>query len=286
MKLQTLVEIPKSKIAVSYRDKVMVLGSCFADNVGQKMVESGLDVMVNPFGTLYNPVSISNSIKRLADGHLFAEDDCIQMGAGANLICSYSHHTSLARDSKEEFLQCANDSLKEASSFWKDCNVVIITLGTSFCFKSVDTGNVVSNCLKRPAKEFERFRLELDEVKSILSDIVESNPEKKFIFTVSPVRHLSDGALGNRLSKSILLLSESAVVESHSSRCDYFPSYEIMMDELRDYRFYAEDMVHPSAQAVQYIWEGFLDFCLDESDREELNRKVKAYRQSQHRQLH
>ncbi|MBR1872608.1 MAG: GSCFA domain-containing protein [Bacteroidales bacterium] len=283
IKLQTEVTFPRSRVTVSYSDKIMVLGSCFADNIGRKMQEAGFDVCVNPFGTLYNPVSICNSVARLSSGAPFGMEDCVQMGAGSPLVCSFSHHTSFARPTGEEFLQAANGSLERASSFFKQCSKVVVTLGTAWCFRHVGTGEIVSNCLKRDAKEFVRERMGTGAVSALLSRLVEKYPEKEFIFTVSPVRHLKDGAFGNHLSKASLLLAVESVL---AGGVEYFPSYEIMMDELRDYRFYAEDMVHPSAPAIDYIWQRFCDFALPESEKEELLAKEKLFRQSQHRQLH
>ena len=283
MKLQTPVEIEKLGIGISYEDSIAVLGSCFADNIGEKMREAGFDVCVNPFGTLYNPLSLSNAIARLSSGVPFTEDECVEMGANAGKICSFSHHTSFARDTQEEFLQNANASLSDASAFWKRCSKVIITLGTAWCFRFNETGETVSNCLKRPAGEFTRYRLGEESVVGILSRMVKRNPDKKFIFTVSPVRHLSDGAHGNQISKSTLLLAVDALCREFSSNCEYFPAYEIVMDELRDYRFYAEDMVHPSAQTVGYIWERFLSAALPADERVTFDAKMKLLKASKHR---
>ncbi len=284
MKLQTPVDTGNSRVGISYEDKIMVVGSCFADNIGRKMAQAGFDVCVNPFGTLYNPVSVCNSLSRLASGVQFSGEECVEMGAGAGLICSFSHHTSFARRTAEEFLTVANDSFMKASEFYKSANKIIITLGTSWCYKH--GAEVVSNCLKRDAKEFEREFLPMNRTVALLTRLVERNPDKRFIFTVSPVRHLKDTAHGNQLSKSSLLLAEDALCMAFPDRVEYFPSYEIMMDELRDYRFYAEDMVHPSVQAVNYIWERFIGFCLPEEQKKKLLENEKLFRQSMHRPMH
>lgn len=283
LRLQTPVIIEPSDVSISLGDKVMVLGSCFADNIGEKLSHAGFDICVNPFGTLYNPVSIAHAVTRLDSGRPFEEGECVPMGAGAGLICSFSHHTSFARPDTVSFLAAANSSLEEASAFWRSCNKVIITSGTIYAF--YHGGEVVSNCLKRPAAEFERIPLSLDEAASALAGIVEPHPEKEFIFTVSPIRHMADGAHGNQLSKSTLLLATDRVVGGHPG-CAYFPAYEIVLDELRDYRFYAEDMVHPSQQAVNHIWDRFCDTVIPAGDRNALLANEKAWRASQHRQLH
>lgn len=285
LKLQTPVEVGRSRISISLKDKVFVLGSCFADNVGGKMRDLGFDVEVNPFGTLYNPVSVCNSIARLTSGIPFAEKDCVQMGAGAGLYCSFSHHTSFARLAKEDFLQNANASLEAASAKWKEANKVIITLGTAWIYEYIRTGEVVSNCLKIDAKEFSRKRLSLQTTAALLANMIMKHPDKQFIFTVSPIRHLKDGAHGNQLSKSTLLLGLEDVIGRMPDRCEYFPAYEIVLDELRDYRFYARDMVHPSDQAVDYLWSRFVDFAVPEAELPELEARHKEFLRSQHRSI-
>ena len=296
LKLLTPVECGKSRIQISYKDKIMIIGSCFADNIGQKMADLGFNVCVNPFGTLYNPVSIYNSIRRLEEAREFTPEDCVPMGSGAGLICSFSHHTSFARQSMEEFLENANSGLKSASEFYRTCNRVIITLGTSWCYRHIGREIIVSNCLKRNADEFLRERLPSDETARLLSEIISSgnisggehsnSGGRRFILTVSPIRHMKDGAHGNQISKSSLLLAADMTCSSFPGICEYFPSYEIMMDELRDYRFYSEDMVHPSAQAVNHIWERFCEFALPEEERPVLAANEKLFRQSQHRKMH
>ncbi len=286
MKLQTPVTFPVSRIPVTPEDRVMVVGSCFADQIGIRLNRAGFQACVNPFGTLYNPLSVAQALSRLSEGRHFTESDCVEMGAGAELVCSFSHHTSFARPTAEEFLDNANASLEEASAFWQECNKVILTLGTVFCF--IHEGAVVANCLKRPAAEFERAEMTLEQVTAVLRSIVLSSPGKEFIFTVSPVRHLGDGAHLNQLSKSTLLLATDALQRDPTvgQRCEYFPAYEILLDELRDYRFYAEDMMHPTAQAADYIWERFLDFAVPAECRIGIAEAEKAWRASQHRPLH
>lgn len=280
MKLQTPVADERCKVGISYEDSIMMLGSCFTDNIGTQLKNYGFDVCVNPFGTLYNPASIHASVKRLLSGEPFSEKDCVEIGAGDMRICSFSHHTSFARNSREEFLADANKALEEARRFFAKCSKVIITLGTSWCYRHVEKDMIVSNCLKRNPKEFERLLLKADGTASLLKEIVGMCPDKKFIFTVSPIRHFKDGAHGNQLSKASLLLGINELTD-HTG-CDYFPAYEIMMDELRDYRFYAEDMCHPSSQAVGYIGERFLDWALPSDEQEALKENIRAYRHGCH----
>lgn len=288
MKLQTPVADAQCKVGISYNDKITMLGSCFSDNVGQLLSNYGFDVCVNPFGTLYNPISILRSIERLISIKSFTEDDCVQIGAGDERYCSFSHHTSFARASKEEFLNNANQALQIAAKHFAESTKIIITLGTSWCFRNTSSGQIVSNCLKRHPGEFIRERLSAQETAECLKKIVElcRNAEsdtfrpKKFIFTVSPIRHFKDGAHGNQISKSGLLLGIEEILATYHT--DYFPSYEIMMDELRDYRFYAEDMCHPTSQAIDYICERFLTWALPADDRPQLEENIRIYKKSRH----
>ena len=346
IRLQTKVDYPKSKIGITYDDNILILGSCFADNIGDKMKQAGFNVCVNPFGTLYNPVSIANSLTRLKTGKRFTIKDCVQMGAGSNLICSFSHHTSFARASEEEFLDNANARLAEACEFYRNCNKIIITFGTAWVFRHIEQDMIVSNCLKRNATEFVRERLTVDEITKLYTSILSTqehcsndttnepscsndsdnsndykgsnntkvsnsnnsnnsnSKQKQFIFTVSPIRHFKDGAHGNQVSKSTLLLATDALINqttlaynptinpsTYNSTikpdiAEYFPSYEIMLDELRDYRFYAEDMIHPSDLAVKIIWERFCEWAIPAPLHDRITREEKLFRQSQHRPMH
>ena len=286
MKWQTPVAEGKCSVPLRAGDEIMVLGSCFADETGRRLAECGLDVCVNPFGTLYNPVSVCNSISRLQCGVPFTREDCVGMGAGAGLVCSFSHHTSFARPTPEAFLEHANAALETASARWKSASKVLITLGTAWCWRHLPEGEIVSNCLKRPAGEFSRERLTVPQTAALLKSLVQRYPDKFFVFTVSPIRHLSDGAHGNQVSKSILLLALEEVCAAFPDRTAYFPAYEILLDELRDYRFYAEDMVHPSPQAAEYVFGKFLSFAFPDEERSRLEERRKAFKASQHRPMH
>ncbi|MCR5759962.1 MAG: GSCFA domain-containing protein [Bacteroidales bacterium] len=280
IKLSTPVSAAPMDARISLEDKIMVLGSCFADSIGSRLMSGGFDACVNPFGTLYNPVSICNAVARLESGQPFGEADCVEMGAGAGLICSFFHHTSFARATREEFLSNANASLSEASAFWKSCSKVIISLGTAMVWKREKNGEVVSNCLKRPASEFTHEMLGVTHIFALLQLLVSSHPSKQFIFTVSPIRHMGDGAHVNTLSKATLQLSLAKV------QADYFPAYEILLDELRDYRFYADDLVHPSRLAEDIIWERFLECAVESADLPQILQNEKAARRSAHRPIH
>lgn len=292
LRLQTPVTDERCRTGISYSDKIMMLGSCFSENIGVQLKNFGFDVCINPFGVLYNPVSILNSVERMLDRKLFSIEDCVQIGAGDTRYCSFSHHTSFAREDAEAFIAEANAALEKAAEHFRKCSKVIITLGTSWCFRHLERDFIVSNCLKRPAAEFRRERLRVQETAGALQRIIDLCAEraaedpgfapKEFIFTVSPIRHFKDGAHGNQISKSTLLLGIEEVVANAENAADYFPAYEIVMDELRDYRFYAEDMCHPSAQTVDYIRERFLAWALPAEEHRKLEENIRRFRQSKH----
>ena len=290
MKLQTPVTDLTCKVGISYKDKIMMLGSCFSDNIGSRLKNYGFDVCVNPFGTLYNPASILSAVSRLLGGKCFCEEDCVEIGAGDSRTCSFFHHTSFARETGSEFIENANASLAAAAEFFRKCNKVIITLGTSWCYRHIGKDMIVSNCLKRNPKEFIREYLPASRTAAILREIMELCPDKQFIFTVSPIRHFKDGAHGNQISKASLLLGiEEALAATPVDlsmnphyTADYFPAYEIVMDELRDYRFYAEDMCHPTQQTADYICERFLDWALPADEHETLKENIRAFRHGCH----
>lgn len=296
LKLQTPVADEPCKVGISYNDRIMLLGSCFSDNIGRELSDYGFDVCINPFGTLYNPVSILQSVERLLSGQAFGVEDCVQIGAGDERWCSFCHHTSFAAETADEFLNKANEALRTAREFFLTADKVIITLGTSWCFRHIERNTVVSNCLKHSASEFVRERLAPSEVTAALERVIElcsisdNCKEKQFILTVSPIRHFKDGAHGNQISKAALLLGIDGLLSrlpvdlSMNPRypAEYFPAYEIVMDELRDYRFYAEDMCHPSAQAIGYIRDRFLDWALPVSEHKLLQEKIREFKHSRH----
>jgi len=278
MKFFSPVNIQPLGQRISLEDRILFLGSCFADSIGAKMSAAGFNVLVNPFGTLYNPASLLQAIQRLDSDSLYTEADCVQMGAGAGRICSFEHHTSFARTEASEFLSNANARLQEARAFWAGCNRLILTLGTSFVW--YHDGAVVANCLKRPAGEFTRRMLSVEESAGCIRAIAQAHPEKKLLLTVSPIRHLGDGAHANAISKARLLLAADSI-----DGAEYFPASEILLDELRDYRFYADDLVHPSGAAVEYIWERFLEAAAVPAEMDRIKENEKAARQSAHRPL-
>lgn len=270
-------------IEISLADRVLVIGSCFADEIGAKMTAGGFNVMVNPFGTLYNPASIAKAFNWLEGSREFSEKDCVMMGAGADRWCSFMHHTSFSRESLPEFLENANASLAQARDFWKKCNKVIITLGTSYVWEHEEYG-IVANCLKRNNKEFTHRRLSAFESTGFLEEIMGVCENREVVFTVSPIRHLSQGFHENTLSKAALHLAVDAILSAHGNTA-YFPSYELLNDSLRDYRFYAEDLVHPSKTAISLIWEYFLKCTVPEDEHGIVELAEKTNKQRLHKRF-
>ena len=279
MKLQTIVDIMPSAWKIGYEDKILMLGSCFADEMAEQMAQRYLAVTRNPFGTLYNPLSIAHALQMTAVPTLIEHD---------GLWHSMAHHGAFSRSTKEEAEKVVRGSIETMQRALEEATVVVVTFGTAWVYEqSVVSGqqSVVGNCHKMPAECFTRRRLTTEEIIAAWQPIIERYADKHWIFTISPIRHIKDGLHENQLSKATLLQAVE-VISNQYAAVSYFPSYEIMLDELRDYRFYADDLVHPSSLAVQYIWERFIDcFCTPQT-RNEMNIQHKRWKQTQHRPLH
>jgi len=260
---QTKIEILPTPLSITYLDAVMTLGSCFAENIGRKMEEVCFDTEVNPFGVLYNPISMINSIELLLDNKQFTPDDIFE---SRSLWHSFSHSSLFSAVTVEDCLDKINSRMTLASNFIRKANVLLITFGTAWIFEERKSGRVVSNCHKLPAAEFVRHRLSVEEIVTNYSSLIDKLsiklPNLQLIFSVSPIRHWKDGAHENNLSKSTLLLAIDEL-QKQFDQVHYFPAYEIQLDELRDYRFYASDMLHPSEVAVNYIWKRFSETYFD-----------------------
>ena len=256
MKWQTKAETGLSPYKISYDSKIIFLGSCFAQEIGEMMSRMSFDVNVNPFGVLYNPASIASSLDKLSNPSLYTKDDIIING---DIYKSLAHSSEYSGMSEEGLLNKINISLEQSSRFFNDAGWVAITLGTSWIYRLKGNGRVVANCHKLNSGSFVRENLSVKEIVDFLAPHLEKNPQKKWLFNVSPVRHLKDGAHGNQLSKARLLLAIEELVNNFPN-ASYFPSSEIVMDELRDYRFYASDMIHISKEGTEYVWERFAEF--------------------------
>lgn len=266
MQLSTEVKINPLEQKICYGDKMLFLGSCFADEVGKICRNLGFDALLNPFGVLFNPMSIASALTRLKSGEHYTHNDVISVGEG-EFCCTFEHNTEFWETSEESLICRINSELDANTEHFKKTKWVIVSLGTAWIYKHKDTKKIVSNCHKLPSQLFERSLLTVEDITTALTDIAKSNPDKNFIFTVSPLRHLKDGLHENQLSKASLLLAVDAVCKANSNAF-YFPAYEILLDELRDYRFYKEDMTHPTEQAVRHIWGKFIEFAIAETDKE------------------
>jgi hypothetical protein len=246
------------------------------------------DVDVNPFGILYNPFSVSNGLRILLQQKEFKAEDLIFANG---LWHSFSHHGRFSSADKNEALEQINSRIIKSARFLKNAGFLFITFGTAWIYKFKKTGQPVSNCHKIPAKEFERVRLTVDEIvneyRDLLTEIRKVNQSLKVVFTVSPIRHWKDGAIENQRSKAVLLLAiDKLIKEFGDDFCAYFPAYEIVMDELRDYRFYAEDMIHISDVAVEHIWEKFQSALIDKESQQIAARVQKIVKAASHKPIH
>jgi hypothetical protein len=254
---RTIVDVKPYGWEIDYTTPTLLIGSCFTDNIGQILKRVKFSVEINPFGVVYNPISVGMVLKRIIDGNPFKENE---LNFHNKLWLSYLHHTTFSRIDKAECIENINNELIKANKFWAKTQRLVITFGTARVYYN-KKGEPVANCHKIPAKEFTNRLLTADEIvlhwKNLLDKIVVHNPSIKVMFTVSPVRHWKDGAFGNQLSKATLFIAVNQLLELFPNNAYYFPAYEIMMDDLRDYRFYNDDMLHPSPFAVDYIWQKF-----------------------------
>lgn len=261
MKLQTQIPLKKADGPIDYNSQILLLGSCFSENMGEKMAYYQFRHLRNPLGIYFHPLAIERLLQRARDLISFSPDELFEHNG---LWHSYEAHSSLDSENKKEVLGRLNTAVKETNEFLNDASHVILTLGTAWVYRHVGSGDVVANCHKVPQRAFEKELLSVAEIVQSLENCIcliqEVNPSAKVMLTVSPVRHLKDGFVENQRSKSHLIGAVHEVISKNgvgNRDFFYFPSYEIQMDELRDYRFYKEDMVHPNALAVSYIWEKF-----------------------------
>ena len=265
---RTVVDVPQSDIQMAHRQSILCLGSCFAENIGDKLVENRFNACVNPAGALFNPLSIAACIRRLADARPYTGDELFH---DDGLWHSWDHHSRFSSTTKEECLNAINRQFIAGAESLKDLDVLILTFGTAFVYRLKETGRVVANCHKRPQEMFTRELVSVQNIvnewSKMIKDISAHHAKARFIITISPVRHLRDDPHENLVSKSTLACAVHEL-EKAFPKLYYFPAYEIMMDELRDYRFYEKDMAHPNEMAVDYIWEKFVNACVEKKARE------------------
>ena len=284
--LYTPVTVPPMDFRLDFDSGVVSIGSCFADEVGGRLLQGGVHVDLNPFGTLYNPASVASALERLIDDREITEADLVQH---EGLWHSWHHHGSFSRPTKEETLEVCNSRIHHACQALKEARLLMVTFGTAWVYER--EGRVVANCHKLPSQQFVRRMMSVDEIvtlwRPLLDKLSTFNPKLFTLFTVSPIRHMADGAHGNQLSKSTLLLAIDQLLTPNSSLLtEYFPAYEIVLDELRDYRFFGSDMTHPSPLAVDVIHDRLQQACMSPSTIQQAHNNEKQRKRDKHIPLH
>lgn len=268
MNFRTTFNIPVSPDKISYSDPVMFIGSCFSTAIGDKFSSGHMPVMVNPSGTVYNPASVARTVERLLSRRHYELNDLTKYNGK---WISFDHYTAFSSENADEVLRSVNDSLESAGEFISEARFLFVTFGTARIFRLKETGQIVTNCHKLPSRYFTRELMTVEDIVTLWNTVLDSlntaYPSLKIVFTISPVRHWKDGAHGNQVSKSVLFLALEDLLDN-SVKPSYFPSYELMMDDLRDYRYYDDDMLHPSSRAIDYIWEKFSSVYFDGSTKE------------------
>lgn len=266
MQFTTKIPVQKSSFPIDYDSKIMLLGSCFAENMGEKFNYFKFQATTNPFGIIFNAVSLEKLICRAVENRKFTENDIFFHN---ELWHCFEVHSELSNPDKDAFLESLNDLINSTNKLLNESTHIIITLGTSWVYRNIETNEIVANCHKVPQKQFTKELLSINQTEESLQNIVglihSVNTNCNFVFTISPVRHIKDGFTENTLSKAHLIAAIHKTITHHPSPITYFPAFEIMMDELRDYRFYAEDMLHPNQTAIDYIWMQFFENYISES---------------------
>ena len=268
MQFRTQIPIPKSNYPIDYNAKIVSLGSCFAVNMAEKWDYFKFQNVCNPFGILFHPLAIEKFVDFAVSGKEFTGKDVFFLN---DLWHCFDVHSDLSNSNKDELVASLNTIIKATKEELSEASHIIITYGTSWVYQNIESNDIVANCHKVPQKQFKKELLSVDEIKVSLRNTIQLihsiNPDCDIIFTVSPVRHIKDGFVENQRSKSHLITAMQEVLqtEHYKRNTEYFPSYEIMMDELRDYRFYAEDMLHPNQVAIDYIWKRFKETTISET---------------------
>ena len=284
MLLQTKIPFSKQEHnLIDYKSKILLLGSCFSENIGDKLSYYKFQTQQNPFGILFHPKAIEKLISNAINQKKYTEKDIFFYNERWHCFDS---HSDLSTSNKQQLIDNLNTKTATAFSILKDASHIIVTLGTAWVYKYLESNEIVANCHKIPQKEFSKEILSIDEIQNSLQNICSLissvNKLARVIFTVSPVRHIKDGFIENQRSKSHLI-SAIHQLREQKKYVEYFPSYEIMMDELRDYRFYKEDMIHPNATAIHYIWDKFSSVWLSKSAIETMNKVEEIQRGLAHK---
>ena len=286
MKLQTKIPLKReTQNLIDYQSKILLLGSCFSENIGDKLSYFKFKATQNPFGILFHPKAIENLIKNTSNKKVYSSDDLVYQN---EVWHSFDTHSSLSSASENELLNKLNFATSLTSEKIKEASHIVITLGTSWVYRFIETDKIVANCHKIPQKKFLKELLSVAEISESLAHsislIKSMNADVSVTFTVSPIRHLKDGFIENTQSKSHLIAAIHTLVNKQN--VSYFPSYEIMMDELRDYRFYAEDMIHPNKTAINYIWGKFMDTWFSEETKSTMKEIDEIQKGVLHRPFH
>lgn len=282
MKLQTEIPLTRAQNQIGYESQILILGSCFTKNIGKKLDYFKFRSLQNPFGILFHPKAIENLISKSIDKETYSEKDIFFHNERWHC---FDAHSDLSDVSKERLIESLNSGLDSTNKQINGSTHIIITLGTAWVYRKTETGNIVSNCHKIPQSEFKKELLSTDEVSDCLRNVVDKielvNKNTQIIFTISPVRHLKDGFVENQRSKAHLISAIHEIINQGNAL--YFPSYEIMMDELRDYRFYETDMLHPNQLAIDYIWEKFKTVWISEKAQTIMEKVAEIQKGLQHR---
>lgn len=284
MNFTTPIPIQKSNQPINYQSKIVLLGSCFAENMGEKFIYFKFQATVNPFGIIFNTVSIEKLIHRAVHKIEFTENDILFHNESWHC---FEVHSECSDFSKDELLSKLNQILHQFRIQLEEATHIIMTYGTSWVYRNITSNEIVANCHKVPQNQFQKELLSIEitqkSIENTVALIQSLNPNCHFIFTISPVRHTKDGFVENQRSKSHLITALHQALSFRLSAFDYFPSYEIMMDELRDYRFYANDMLHPSSSAIDYIWIKFFQNYVAEKEFELMNQVCEIQRALHHK---
>lgn len=284
MKFFLNVNIPKYNFQLNHSQQIFMAGSCFSENISEKMLQNGFYVESNPWGILFNPISLALMTQKMLIPTSIS--DAVLSIKRENLWFSLHQHSQINSSSEEDLINKVNQLTIHASQKFLKSDIYIVTFGTAFVYEYLEKDKViVANCQKVSNTSFSKRLLEIDEIVESWSNLILQMPDKKVIFTVSPVRHSRDGLSENNISKSILILAIQQLLKKFPNQCFYFPSYEIVIDELRDYRFYKDDLVHPNEMAINYVWEKWSE-CLYDLKTLEISKAFhQLYLFSQHRSL-
>ncbi len=285
MQLQLSFHPPALPVKINYTDRLFMVGSCFAEHVGEKFQQAKMNVLINPHGILFNPHSICQSIKQCMEKKVYQPEELILHG---ELWHSFRHHGSFSHPDQQQVLANINQSLSNAHEALKQARFLIITLGSAWAYEHKDTGVIVANCHKVHQKEFTKVLLKAEVLKNDYLHLIVAlrnfNPGLKVIFTISPVRYVRDGLVENNLSKAQLFQLVHDLCGEQN--CFYFPAYEWVIDVLRDHRFYEEDLVHPNSSAIDFVWEKFRESCFSEEAKRTHERVMGLVNAFAHRVLH